>query len=137
MRGYNTLWLPGTDHAGIATQMVVERQLAAEGTNRHDLGREEFEERVWEWKAQSGGTIKEQMIRLGAAATGRRERFTLDRGPVARRARDLRAPVRKGPDLSRRVHGELVPALPDGASPISKRSHEETPGRALAHRAIR
>ncbi len=64
--GENTLWLPGTDHAGIATQMVVERKLAEEGINRRDLGREEFEERVWEWKAEYGGTIKRQMIRLGA-----------------------------------------------------------------------
>ena len=66
MRGDVTLWLPGTDHAGIATEMVVERQLAAEGIiDRRDLGREEFEKRVWEWKAESGGTIKRQMIQLG------------------------------------------------------------------------
>src|ERR1044072_1900545 len=65
MLGDNTLWLPGTDHAGIATQMVVERQLAAEGTDRRTLGREEFEQRVWEWKEESGGTITRQMILLG------------------------------------------------------------------------
>ncbi|HYP08271.1 MAG TPA: valine--tRNA ligase, partial [Bryobacteraceae bacterium] len=80
MLGYNTLWLPGTDHAGIATQMVVERQLAAEGTNRYQLGREAFEKRVWEWKAQSGGTILKQMIRLGTSCDWSRERFTLDPG---------------------------------------------------------
>jgi len=78
MRGHNTLWLPGMDHAGIATQVVVERLLAAEGRSRKQLGREEFERRVWEWKAQSGGTIKKQMIRLGASCDWSRERFTLD-----------------------------------------------------------
>ncbi|MFN0171658.1 MAG: valine--tRNA ligase [Bryobacteraceae bacterium] len=80
MRGYNTLWVPGTDHAGIATQMVVERQLAAENLTRHDLGREKFEQRVWQWKAESGGTIKEQMICLGTSCDWSRERFTLDEG---------------------------------------------------------
>ncbi|HUS08679.1 MAG TPA: valine--tRNA ligase [Bryobacteraceae bacterium] len=80
MRGDNTLWLPGTDHAGIATQMVVERQLSAEGLNRRDMGREAFEERVWNWKYESGGTIKKQMIRLGASCDWSRERFTLDEG---------------------------------------------------------
>jgi len=80
MLGEETLWLPGTDHAGIATQMVVERQLKAEGLDRRVLGREEFERRVWEWKAQSGGTIKCQMIRLGASCDWSRERFTLDPG---------------------------------------------------------
>ncbi len=80
MRGVSTLWLPGTDHAGIATQMVVERQLAAEGLTRHDLGREKFEERVWTWKAESGGTIKRQMIRVGASCDWSREQFTLDPG---------------------------------------------------------
>jgi len=78
MRGFRTLWLPGTDHAGIATQVVVERELAKQGMSRQKLGREEFERRVWEWKAQSGGTIKKQMIRLGASCDWSRERFTLD-----------------------------------------------------------
>ncbi len=80
MLGDNTLWLPGTDHAGIATQMVVERSLAEQGIRRQDLGREKFEERVWEWKAQYGDTIKRQMIRLGASCDWSRERFTLDPG---------------------------------------------------------
>jgi valyl-tRNA synthetase len=80
MLGYNTLWLPGTDHAGIATQMVVERQLAAEGKSRLQLGREEFEKRVWCWKAQSGDTIRKQMIQLGTSCDWSRERFTLDEG---------------------------------------------------------
>ena len=78
MRGERTLWLPGMDHAGIATQFVVERTLAKDGIKRQDLGREEFERRVWKWKAESGGVIKEQMIRLGASCDWTRERFTLE-----------------------------------------------------------
>ena len=78
MRGEETLWQPGTDHAGIATQMVVERQLEAEGTNRINLGREAFVERVWRWKTQSGGTIGAQMRRLGSSVDWSRERFTMD-----------------------------------------------------------
>ena len=80
MRGDDTLWQPGTDHAGIATQMVVERQLNAEGKTRHDLGREAFINRVWEWKEQSGGTIARQMRRLGASVDWSRDRFTMDDG---------------------------------------------------------
>jgi valyl-tRNA synthetase len=87
MIGDNTLWLPGTDHAGIATQMVVARQLKEEGVNYRDLGREKFEERVWQWKAQSGDTIKRQMVRLGASCDWSRERFTLDPG-LARAVRE-------------------------------------------------
>src|SRR5450432_4904943 len=78
MQGRNTLWQPGIDHAGIATQLVVERQLAREGKTRHDLGRERFIERVWEWKAQSGGRIAEQMKVLGASADWARSKFTMD-----------------------------------------------------------
>jgi valyl-tRNA synthetase len=88
MIGDNTLWLPGTDHAGIATQMVVARQLAEEGINYRDLGREEFEKRVWAWKEQSGDTIKKQMIRLGASCDWSRERFTLDPG-LSRAVREV------------------------------------------------
>jgi len=80
MKGHNTLWQPGTDHAGIATQMVVERLLSADGVSRHDLGREKFIEKVWEWKEQSGGTITEQMRRLGDSVDWERERFTMDPG---------------------------------------------------------
>ncbi|MEJ2575271.1 MAG: valine--tRNA ligase [Gammaproteobacteria bacterium] len=80
MRGRPTLWQPGTDHAGIATQMVVERQLEAEGKTRHDLGREAFVERVWEWKAESGGTITRQLRRLGSSLDWTHERFTMDEG---------------------------------------------------------
>lgn len=80
MNGRDTLWQPGTDHAGIATQMVVERQLAAQGINRRDLGREKFLEKVWEWKEQSGGTIVNQLRRLGMTPDWSRERFTMDEG---------------------------------------------------------
>ncbi|HUB22001.1 MAG TPA: valine--tRNA ligase [Streptosporangiaceae bacterium] len=80
MQGYNTLWLPGMDHAGIATQNVVERELAKEGLSRHDLGREAFVERVWQWKAESGGKILGQMRRLGDSVDWTRERFTMDAG---------------------------------------------------------
>jgi valyl-tRNA synthetase len=78
MQGYEVLWLPGMDHAGIATQNVVERQLASEGLSRHDLGREQFVERVWQWKAESGGSILGQMKRLGDSVDWTRERFTMD-----------------------------------------------------------
>ncbi|HHO68081.1 MAG TPA: valine--tRNA ligase [Gammaproteobacteria bacterium] len=80
MRGDNTLWQAGTDHAGIATQMVVERQLEAEGKTRHDLGREKFIERVWEWKKTSGGRITQQLRRMGASLDWKHERFTMDEG---------------------------------------------------------
>ena len=105
MRGDNTNWVVGTDHAGIATQIVVERQLEDEGKTRHDLGREEFVERVWEWKQQSGSTITRQMRRLGASANwdyadteGQKRRLLHDgREDVARGDRSVRAAAtRKG-----------------------------------------
>ncbi len=80
MKGFEVLWLPGMDHAGIATQNVVEKQLATEGISRHDLGREEFIKKVWEWKAESGGAILGQMRRLGDSVDWSRERFTMDAG---------------------------------------------------------
>jgi valyl-tRNA synthetase len=80
MQGRNTLWQPGTDHAGIATQMVVERKLAAENVTRHDLGRDKFLDKVWEWKEESGGTITRQIRRLGSSVDWSRERFTMDPG---------------------------------------------------------
>ena len=82
MLGDSTLWLPGKDHAGIATQWVVERLLAQEGVSRHELGREKFLERVWEWVGKYGNTIDEQHKRLGASCDWSRLRFTLDPGPV-------------------------------------------------------
>ena len=87
MQGFEVLWLPGTDHAGIATQMVVERQMGARGEKRTDFTRDEFVAKVWEWKAESGGTIVRQLRRLGASCDWSRERFTLDEG--------LNAAVRK------------------------------------------
>ena len=96
MRGFATLWQPGTDHAGIATQMVVERQLGAEGKHRLDLGRETFVERVWKWKAESGSTITRQMRRLGASVDWSRDKFTMD------------------PDLSRAVTEAFVRLHDDG-----------------------
>src|SRR6184192_1076257 len=80
MQGFRALWLPGMDHAGIATQNVVERELAKEGLSRHDLGREAFVDRVWKWKAESGGKIGGQMRRLGDSVDWSRERFTMDEG---------------------------------------------------------
>ena len=80
MQGMNVLWLPGTDHAGIATQNVVERQLTAQGVSRHDLGREKFVEKIWQWKEESGGQIINQLKRLGCSCDWDRERFTMDEG---------------------------------------------------------
>ncbi|MEM7194156.1 MAG: valine--tRNA ligase, partial [Pseudomonadota bacterium] len=80
MKGHNTLWQPGTDHAGIATQMVVERLINAEGKTRHDYGRDAFIEKVWDWKAESGGTITQQLRRMGASVDWENERFTMDEG---------------------------------------------------------
>ena len=88
MNGYNTLWMPGTDHAGIATQNVVEKQLAQEGLKREDLGREKFIERVWTWKAHSGGVIINQLKRLGSSCDWDRERFTMDPG-LSRAVREV------------------------------------------------
>ena len=88
MDGFNTLWLPGTDHAGIATQWVVEKQLRAEGIDRQDLGREKFLERVWQWKEESGGTITNQLRRLGVSCDWKRERFTMDDG-LSRAVREV------------------------------------------------
>ncbi len=88
MAGFNTLWVPGTDHAGIATQNVVEREIAKEGFNRETLGRDSFIKRVWEWKVQSGGTIIEQLKRLGASCDWSRERFTMDEG-LSRAVREV------------------------------------------------
>jgi len=80
MSGFNTLWLPGTDHAGIATQMVVERDLKRQGLSRHQIGREAFIEKVWQWKDKHGNRISEQTRALGASVDWRHERFTMDEG---------------------------------------------------------
>src|SRR6266446_7314777 len=88
MRGFRTLWLPGTDHAGISTQVMVSRELKKEGKTRHDLGREKFVERVWQWKRESGGQITKQMRREGASVDWSRERFTMDEG-MSRAVREV------------------------------------------------
>ncbi len=88
MSGYNVLWVPGTDHAGIATQNVVERELAKEGLNRYELGRDAFIERIWQWKAEYGGKIIHQLRKLGASCDWSRERFTLDEG-LSRAVREV------------------------------------------------
>ncbi len=88
MCGFNTLWMPGMDHAGIATQNVVEKQLSSEGISREDLGREKFVERVWQWREKYGGIIIQQLKRLGASCDWERERFTMDAG-LSRAVREV------------------------------------------------
>jgi len=100
MQGYNALWLPGTDHAGIATQTVVERQLRSEGTDRHALGREKFLERVWAWKAQYGSRITEQLRLMGGSLDWHRERFTMDEG-LSRAVRHAFVTLYQSGELSR------------------------------------
>ena len=95
MKGNNTLWQVGTDHAGIATQMVVERQLEAQGIKRKELGRDKFIEKIWEWKEQSGGTITQQLRRMAASADWTRERFTMDEGCLTPFRKYLCASMRK------------------------------------------
>ena len=88
MDGFNALWLPGTDHAGIATQNVVEKHLASQGLSREELGREKFVERVWQWRAEFGGRIIDQLKRLGCSCDWSRERFTMDEG-LSRAVREV------------------------------------------------
>ena len=108
MRGFDTLWQPGQDHAGIATQMVVERDLEKkEGVSRDEIGREKFLEKIWEWKAQSGGMIIEQLKRLGASCDWDRNRFTMDESfqncAIDKTVSKLLVP----PRLDRNKHGEI------------------------------
>ena len=116
MNGFNTLWLPGTDHAGIATQVMVERRLAEEGLDRKQLGREEFERRVWQWKEEHGDTINPPDAPPGGGpGDWSRERFTLDPG-LSRAVREVFVRLYgKEADLPQPLHDQLVPALPDGA----------------------
>ncbi len=127
MRGDNTLWLPGTDHAGIATQMVVERKLAEEGLCRRAMGREEFEKRIWAWKEESGDSIKRQMIRLGASCDWSRERFTLDEG-LSRAVREVFVRLYEKGLIYRGEY--IVNWCPDCQTAISDLEvvHEETNG---------
>ena len=113
MQGYEVLWLPGMDHAGIATQTVVEKQLAVDGKTKEDFGRELFIDKVWDWKRESGGTIGGQMRRLGDGVDWSRDRFTMDDGPVPRRPHHLQAAVRRRADLPGRAAGQLVAGAAD------------------------
>jgi valyl-tRNA synthetase len=128
MRGFVTLWLPGTDHAGIATQMMVERQLAGEGKRRTDLGREKFMERVWEWKKLYGGAIQEQMRRLGASVDWEREYFTMDDN-LSRAVREVFVRLYEQALIYRGKY--IVNWCPRCATAISdlEVKHEEVPGK--------
>ena len=127
MRGEAVLWLPGTDHAGIATQMVVERQLAAEGNaGRREMGRDAFVQRVWEWKAQSGGTITRQLRRLGASCDWSRERFTLDEGLSAAVRRVFVALHREGLLYRDKRLVNWDPALQTAISDLEVETREES-----------
>ena len=117
MLGEPTLYLPGTDHAGIATQVMVERQIASDGLSRHDLGRDKFIERVWSWVDDYGGPhippdrASRRVLRLDSS------RFHPGRGPREGRPNHLRQPIQEGPDLQGKPHHQLVPALPNRALP--------------------
>ena len=114
MLGENACWLVGTDHAGIATQNVVEKMLRREGLTKEDLGREEFAARVWEWRKEYGGNIIKQLKSLGCACDYERERFTFDEGYVQGRDARLRRPLREGLHLQGQLPRQLVPALRHG-----------------------
>ncbi len=132
MSGDLALWIPGTDHAGIATQMMVERQLKEEGTSRIELGREAFTERVWSWRKLYGGAILDQMKRLGASVDWSREYFTMDDPPLHRGQRSLHPPLRTRPHLSWSLHRQLGPQHPDRRLRPRSRARR-TPGQALSH----
>src|ERR1043166_6618836 len=128
MRGFLTLWLPGTDHAGIAKQLMVERQLATEGKKRRDMGREKFIERVWEWKRQYGGNITDQMKRLGASVDWDREYFTMDEN-LSRGVREVFVRLYEEGLIYRGKY--IVNWCPRCGTAISdlEVEHEETPGK--------
>ena len=111
LEGRAALWVPGTDHAGIATQTVVERELRKQKLHRRDLGREKFLARVWEWRKEKGDIILEQLRRLGASCDWSRTAFTMDPGVLAARAARFRGAVPARPHLPRQTHGQLVPGL--------------------------
>ena len=136
MRGFNTLYLPGTDHAGISTQRVVVKQLAEKGINYRDLGREEFLKRVWQWKEESGGTIQRQMKQIGESCDWSREKFTLSPELSARGAGSVRSLVRRRIDLSRKAPAELVSRLPDGVERPGSGARR-TAGAFVAHQVSR
>src|SRR6516225_1970432 len=124
MKGLDALWQPGTDHAGIATQMVVERQIDLEQTNRHKLGRAKFVERVWQWKEESGGAITRQLRRLGASADWSRERFTMDAGLSAAVRKVFVELYRKGLIYRDKRLVNWDPKLHTAISDLEVESHE-------------
>ncbi len=128
MLGHLTLWIPGTDHAGIATQMLVERQLASEGVNRRELGREKFLERVWQWREHYGGTILKQMKRLGTSVDWEREYFTMD-DRLSRAVREVFVRLYDEGLIYRGLY--IVNWCPRCVTAISDLEvvHEETPGK--------
>ena len=111
MKGDKTLWQAGTDHAGIATQMVVERIINAEGKTRHDYGRDKFIEKTWQWKAESGGTITKQLRRMGSSLDWSRERFTMDEGLSKAVQEVFISLYEEGPDLPWQTSGQLGSCL--------------------------
>jgi valyl-tRNA synthetase len=132
MRGDNTLWQVGTDHAGIGTQILVEQQLKAEGKSRHDVGREKFIERVWAWKEESGSTITRQMRRMGFSADWSRERFTMDEGLSARSGRPSFVCMRTGSSTAEApVHWD--PKLGTAVSDLEVESEEVTGNREIRY----
>ena len=130
MQGYNVLFQPGYDHAGISTQNAVEKHLATEGKTRQDLGREAFEERVWEWLREYGGKIMFQFRRIGASLDYRRERFTMDEAYVRAVMRFFVHLYEQGLDLPREPDHQLVPVPPDVALRPRGRARR---GRRRAH----
>ena len=131
MRGFNTLWQPGFDHAGISTQAVVEKELRKQGTSRQELGREAFVERVWEWLHEYGGIIMSQFRRLGCSLDYERERFTMDDAYIRAVHALLRAPVRPRLALPRQPDHQLVHRLPD--LDLRPRGRAHRPRRALTY----
>ncbi len=110
MQGYAALWVPGTDHASIATEAKVVEAMRAEGLTKEMVGRDGFLERAWAWKTKYGNRIVSQLKKLGSSCDWERERFTMDEG-CSEAVGSVRAPVRQGPDLPRQPHGQLVPPL--------------------------
>ena len=132
MRGKDVLWQPGTDHAGIATQAVVERQLMERQESSRAMGREAFIKRVWEWKAQSGGTIIGQLKRLGASCDWSRERFTMDEGLSRAVLQGVRRALPRGPHLQGQAAGQLGPEA-ENRDLRSRSAAGRDQGQSLAH----
>ena len=138
MRGKDVLWQPGTDHAGIATQMVVERQLMErQQPTGASIGREKFVEKVWAWKEESGGTIINQLKRLGASCDWSRERFTMDEGLSKAVAEGVRGALQRRADLQGQAPRQLGPGVPDARSPTSRSCRSRRTARSSGQPASR